>query len=115
MSRQIAIKILEEKGTVILSCNGNSMQPIMKPGDSLYIKKVNPSVLRKNDVVFCKIKGSLQVHKISAVIEDEQRFQISNNSGYVNGIIGANNIYGICVQVNDKNLISNFDLQQRST
>lgn len=110
MNRKLAIDILKEKDTVILKCNGNSMRPIMSPGNALHIKKVDHSLLRVGDAVFCKIQGNLQVHKISAITSDK-RFQISNNSGHINGVIGPNNIFGLCVQVEDKVLV---DLTERA-
>lgn len=111
MSRAQAIQILAEKGTAILKCNGNSMRPIMAPGDSLYIQKIDTSLLCPGDIVFCRIHGNLQVHLLSAI--DNQRFQISNNKGHINGWISSSAIFGLCVQVNDKVLISSDQLALR--
>ena len=103
MNRKLAASILETQGKVILRCNGNSMQPIMSPGDSLHIMKVNHESLQVGDAVFCLINKNFQVHKISAI--SDKGFQISNNRGYVNGTIKASNIYGLCVAVNDRAIV----------
>jgi hypothetical protein len=113
MSRKIAIGVLAEKGNVTLKCNGNSMRPLMAPGDTLHIKKVEPQKLRVGDAVFCKVNHGLQVHKISAMDETKGRWQISNNSGFANGWIGSSNIYGLCVMVNDRVLVSDAELDKR--
>lgn len=111
MNRKLAIQILAEKNQVILTCNGNSMRPIMAPGDALHIVKVESSKLRVDDAVFVKVNGNLQVHKISAI--DKDRFQISNNKKMVNGWVNHNSIYGLCCQVNNRIFISQQELENR--
>jgi hypothetical protein len=66
--RKFAAKILSEKGQVIINCNGNSMRPIMAPGESIHLRRV--SNYKVGDAVFCKVNGGLQVHKISAIDEE---------------------------------------------
>lgn len=55
------------------------------------------TVLKKNDIVLCKVAGHFYLHKISA-IKGEKTFQISNNHGHVNGWIGKKCIYGLVVE-----------------
>lgn len=110
-NREFAIKTLEEKGEVIIRCNGNSMKPIISPKEAIHLKKVNPTQLRVGDAVFCKVKGALTVHKIGAI--DKDRFRIENNSGFINGWVGANNIYGLVVQIENRVLVSNEELIKR--
>ncbi len=109
--RKLAPSILAEEGKIELICNGRSMETIMFRGDTLHIKKVEPSLLRVGDAVFCKVKGSYQVHKISAIHHNQ--WEISNNRGYVNGNIDAKYIYGLCYQVNDRVLLSIKELGDR--
>ncbi len=111
MSRKIASELLKEHGKVVLFCNGNSMRPLFKPGDALYIKKVDVSKLRVGDAIFCKIKGNLQVHKVSAI--DKNRWQISNNHGFINGWIGESGIYGLCVRSEDRVFVTEEELEKR--
>jgi len=55
--------------------------------------------LKVGDIVLCKVKGSQYLHLISAI--DKDRFQISNNKGFVNGWINKNAVYGKLVRVSD--------------
>lgn len=113
MSRKFAIKILEEKGEITITGKGNSMQPLIESGSSISLKKVLPSQLRVGDAVLCKVSKSIFVHLITAIDKDKNRFQISNNKGHINGTIGTNNIYGLCVKVNDKVWITDEELIER--
>ena len=49
------------------------------------------------DIVLCKVHGTEYLHLVKAV--QDGRFQIGNNRGRINGWIGANGIYGICIRV----------------
>ena len=49
------------------------------------------------DIVLCKVHGAEYLHLVKAV--QDGRFQIGNNKGRINGWIGANGIYGMCVRV----------------
>lgn len=112
-NRQYAIKILEEKGFITIKGAGNSMRPIILNGESIHLMKVDSALLRVGDAVFCKIKRNLFVHLISAIDVPNLRFQISNNSGFVNGWIGANNIFGLCVGAENRIFVSKEDLMKR--
>lgn len=112
-NRKYAVEALAEKGEVIIRGAGGSMRPIMDTGDSLYLKKVDSKQLRVGDAVFCRVSGNLFVHKITAIDEPEQRFQISNNSGHVNGWVGSHCIFGLCYRVNDKFLVTPEQLDAR--
>ena len=54
-------------------------------------------VLKKGDIVFCKVKSHFYLHLVSAVQGD--RVQISNNKGHVNGWITRNGVYGRCIEI----------------
>ena len=54
----------------------------IKPGDKLYV----------DDVVLCRVKGKEYLHLIKAIQED--RYQIGNNHGLINGWIGPASIFG---------------------
>lgn len=78
---------------------GQSMSPILKSGQPVIcIPVIKETRLKKNDIVFCKVKGKYYLHKISA-IKNGVSYQISNNHGHVNGTIGRNNIYGVVVEI----------------
>lgn len=78
---------------------GQSMTPILKSGQPVICKPITEDTeLKKNDIVFCKIKGNYYLHKISA-IKNGVSYQISNNHGHINGTIIRSNIFGIVVEI----------------
>jgi hypothetical protein len=109
--RDFAVIVLTEKGETTISCNGNSMRPIIAPKEKIHLKRVLPEQLRIGDAVLCRIKSGLTVHKITAI--DGDRHQISNNHGHVNGWIGAKCIYGLAVKIEDRVLVSDEELEKR--
>lgn len=72
---------------------GQSMTPILKSGQPVFVEHLTPaSLLKKGDIVFCKVRGHYYLHKITAV--KNGRYQISNNHGHVNGWVGIENVFG---------------------
>lgn len=73
---------------------GNSMTPILKSGQPVHVVPMTPeTILRKDDIVFCKVGGNYYLHKI--ISEKNKRYQIGNNHGHINGWVGISNIYGV--------------------
>jgi hypothetical protein len=107
------IKELEEKGIVSYTANGNSMTPRIYTKSKLELKKVDPKALRVGDMVYCRVKGSHFVHLLTAIDENKNRFKIENNHGYVNGWIGPENIFGICVKIGDKTILTDEEINNR--
>lgn len=82
---------LGESG-IITGC-GNSMTPILRNGQRVFVEPVDIMTnLEKDDIVFCKVGGHYYLHKIISV--KGRRYQIGNNHGKVNGWVGRENIYG---------------------
>lgn len=106
------IEILDEKGKVSFKPKGNSMQPKIYSGDLCILLKVEKSLYRVGDIVLCKVNGRQYLHLISAI--KNNRFQISNNKNFVNGWVSHSSIYGLCVQVEDKILLSEQELKERN-
>lgn len=78
---------------------GQSMTPLLMSGQPVIcIPVTENTILKKNDIVFCKVKGNYYLHKISA-IKNGVSYQISNNHGHINGTISRNNIYGLVVKI----------------
>ena len=88
----ILIEKLKNGETVQKRCKGNSMTPIFESGCTVEIEPVDVSDIKKDDVVFCKVRGMVCCHLVTAVDETKKRFQISNNHGHVNG--WTKTIYG---------------------
>lgn len=91
------IKFLQGGETVSFRPRGNSMTPRIRSGQLCTVAPVNPTEIKKGDVVLCKVRGSEYLHLVSAV--QDGRFQISNNHGHVNGWITGKNIHGILISV----------------
>jgi signal peptidase I len=107
------LKTLLADGIVVWSPHGNSMTPKINSGDEVVIKKVEAKALRTDDIVYAKVKGNYYLHLLSAIDETKGRYQISNNHGHVNGWVSADNVFGVCVKVKEKILISDEDLKKR--
>lgn len=115
MAREnFVLKTLLEKGEVTFKPHGNSMSPKIHSGDEVVVKKVPLAAFRIGDAAYCKVKGSIFLHLITAIDETGSRYQISNNHGHVNGWATANNMYGLCVQVKDKVIVSQQDIENRT-
>lgn len=114
MAREnFVLKVLFDKGEVSWKPHGNSMTPRIESGDQVVVKKVDPSLLKVGDIVYAKVKGSHYLHLLSAIDESQNRFQISNNHGYVNGWVTADKIYGVCVKVKESIILSDQELSKR--
>lgn len=116
MAREnFVLKTLLEKGEVIWNPKGNSMTPKIQSGDQVTVKQVPIKAYRVGDIVYAKVKGNYYLHLLSATDDYKSitRYQISNNHGYVNGWISEFNLYGLCVKVGEKTLITDEDLKNR--
>lgn len=107
------LQALLEKGEIVFKPHGNSMTPKINSGDQVRVKKVSPKACRVGDAVYAKVKGSYYLHLLSAIDETHNRYQISNNHGHVNGWVNEENVFGVCVQVKDKILLTDQDLEKR--
>lgn len=89
--------------SVSMNPQGQSMTPIINSGDTVVVVpyKANEHVLNVNDVVLCKVKDSLLLHKVTAIKPTPKgnRIQISNNHGYVNGWIAPSKVYGVVTSI----------------
>ena len=95
-----SIKLIEQlQGgeTIKFRPKGNSMNPKIKSGQLCTIEPLKEQTPEKGDIVYCKVKGKQYLHLVSAIKGD--RYQISNNKGYVNGWIGINQIFGLLVDI----------------
>lgn len=72
---------------------GNSMVPLIHSGQEVTVSPVNPETqLAIGDIVLCKVKSKLFLHKIYAIGPDNKSWLIGNNKGYKNG--WTRTIYG---------------------
>src|SRR5579885_1985249 len=111
--RNFVLETLLEKGEVSWKPHGNSMTPKIESGDSVRVKKADPKALRVGDAVYAKVKGNYYLHLLSAIDETKGRYQISNNHGHVNGWVTADNVFGVCVQIKEKIILTDQQLADR--
>ena len=89
---------LLDGNTVKFRPRGNSMEGRIRSGQLCTVVPLKEySALKKGDIVLCKVGRSEYLHLISSI--KQERFQISNNKGFVNGWISGTSIYGICVNI----------------
>jgi len=111
--RNFVLETLLDKGEVTWKPHGNSMTPKINSGDQVRVKKVDVKALRVGDAVYAKVKGNYYLHLLSAIDESKGRYQISNNHGHVNGWVAEDAVFGVCVQVEEKVILSDQDLTKR--
>jgi hypothetical protein len=83
--------------TVSFRPRGNSMVDKINSGDLCTVAPLGDHVLALGDIVLCKVKGAQYLHLVKAV--RDERYQIGNNRGGINGWIGRAQIYGRLVRV----------------
>jgi hypothetical protein len=89
---------LQAGETVHFRPRGNSMHGRISSGQLCTVEPVvDPSLLRKDDIVLCKVSGSQYLHLIKAI--QGPRFQIGNKRGKINGWITITSIYGKCIDI----------------
>ncbi len=114
MAREnFVLKTLIEKGEVVWKPHGNSMTPKIDSGDQVIVKKVSEKQLRVGDIVYAKVKGNYYLHLLTAIDKSKNRYMISNNHGHDNGWVNSDNIFGICVKVKEKVILSDEELNKR--
>jgi hypothetical protein len=98
-SKIIVEKLLSGE-TVSFRPRGNSMKPKIFSGQLCTVGPIkDPSDVSVGDVVLCKVRGKQYLHLVSAINKD--KYQISNNHGFVNGWTNFKSIYGKLIKVED--------------
>ena len=72
--------------------SGNSMSPLIESREPVDIRPVDRE-LKVGDIVFVRIGRRYYLHLVSAINND--RVQISNNHGHVNGWTSKANVFGL--------------------
>jgi hypothetical protein len=84
--------------TVEFRPRGNSMTPRINSGNLCKVRPlIEDEILESGMTVLCRVSGSQYLHIIKAVQED--RIQIGNNHGKINGWTNRKNIFGILIGV----------------
>lgn len=88
------INELKSNETIQFRPRGNSMVPKINSGDLVTVSS-DISNVNKGDIVLCKVNGNQYLHLVTA--KSGNRYQISNNQGFVNG--WTQQIYGKVTKV----------------
>ena len=91
------IEKLKNGETVQFRPRGHSMKGKITSGQLVTVEPVGDRKLQLNDIVLCKVNGSQYLHLIKAI--QDNRYQIGNNIGRINGWITQNGIFGICINI----------------
>ena len=91
------IKQLQEGKTIKFRPRGNSMRGLIQSGELVTVEPIGEHKIKRGDIVMCKVKGRQFLHLVKNVQAD--RFLIGNNRGHDNGWTKANNIFGVCTNV----------------
>jgi len=82
--------------TIVSKEPGSSMMPILKSRQPVRIAPATWEDVKVGDIVYCKVRGSVYTHLVSA--KNEKRgCQIANNCGHVNG--WTKNVYGKVIEI----------------
>lgn len=78
---------------------GNSMTPILQSKQPVICEPVTEdTVLKKRDIVFCKVGRYYYLHLIHS-IRNGETFLIGNNHGHMNGWVSRGKIFGKVVEI----------------
>ena len=84
---------LEQGRQVRTKLHGNSMTPKIDSGDVVVIEPWPADrILKKGDIVFCKVSGNYYLHLVTALRDGQ--VQIGNNHGRINGWTKRENVFG---------------------
>jgi hypothetical protein len=78
---------------------GSSMVPLIRSRQLVSVAPVDPARVEIGDIVLARVAGAVYLHLVSAVDHANQRVQISNNRGRVNGWTNHARVFGICTAV----------------
>jgi hypothetical protein len=76
---------------------GDSMVGKIKSGQLCTVAPLGDHVLAVGDIVLCRVRRAQYLHLVKAIQDD--RFQIGNNRGGINGWISRSQIFGRLIAV----------------
>lgn len=93
------ITALQRGETVRFRPRGGSMQGRIESGQLVTVEPASRG-FTVGDAVLCRVAGSQYLHLVLAVGSDD-RYQIGNNKGGINGWCTAESVYGVVTAVED--------------
>ncbi len=101
------VRRIAEKHNLILTVNGDSMYPVLKPGQKIKVigKSCFNRKIRKGDIiVFRKFNSHFTTHRIIEILYDENKRELGyrtkgDNNGYVDEyVVYLGEILGIVLE-----------------
>ena len=100
--RQIALDLaragLREGERVRLNVAGNSMAPLLRPGDAVWAEPALPASLRRGDVIVVRRAGGLVTHRLVA-LGDGEWYTKGDNARHLDPPVTADAILGRVVAI----------------
>lgn len=94
---------LKARETCKVTGIGQSMTPILKSRQPVICEPVTEeTVLKKRDIVMCKVKGHYYLHLIWSIKKGKngtEMYLIGNNHNHANGTVGRSQIFGRVVEI----------------
>jgi hypothetical protein len=94
-----AIETLRQGAYTRIQARGDAMTGKVNDGDMVTLEACDPRKLILGDIVLVKVKGTVYLHKITAINAKEHRFQIGNTRGEIKGWVGESAIYGKATRI----------------
>lgn len=95
------IEKLQNGETISFRPKGNSMQPKIESGQLVTVEPIGAeTTINVGDILLCKVAGKSFLHLVTA-IENDKRYQISNNKGHINGWTNRAKLYGKVIKIED--------------
>ena len=91
------IQKLQRGETVQFRPRGNSMEGKVSSGQLCTVEPLGDTEIKVGDIVLCRVRGNEYLHLVKAVCEN--RYQIGNNRGHINGWVSRGSVFGKLVGV----------------
>lgn len=96
----ITLNKLKLGENVVTWPKGNSMSGKINDGDCVTIIPITADdILKKGDVVFCKVNRYYYLHLIKGIRGKNDMFLIGNNRGKINGWTNREHIFGKVTEI----------------
>lgn len=76
----IYTELIAEQGSMVFSIQGNSMEPLLREGDSVRI--FNMTSLKPGDCYIFKLNGKMIIHRLAGKIEEDYYFIGDNSNSF---------------------------------
>ena len=109
--RQLLKGGLERDQKFRLSVTSSSMSPLLKPGDCIFIQKVDPNLLKIGDLIVLNRESNLIIHRFFKVDQEGRYHTKGDNRTLCDPPVSAADILGIVVGIERSQ--KSFDLTRQ--